>query len=61
MGLSPLFEELKKSTNINLLLDGHPETRDLIKRILIGDLAEEEFTTINKDKLKNHISSKLFC
>jgi len=42
LGLFPLTEELMRWENLNELLDGHPETQNLIKEILIGQPAEEE-------------------
>jgi len=65
LGLFPLTEALKNNQRICCPGDSCPpeigvidcllkntQTKDLIKKILLGDLAEEEFTTIDEEKLK---------
>jgi len=65
LGLFPLTEALKNNQRICCPGDACPpeigvidclfkntQTKDLIKKILLGDPAEEEFTTIDEEKLK---------
>jgi len=65
LGLFPLTEALKNNQRICCPGDACPpkigvidcllkntQTKDLIKKILLGDPAEEEFTTIDEGKLK---------
>ncbi len=51
LGPFQLFDELQKPKNLDVWL-ADENTQNLIKKILLGDPSEEEFTTINEEKLK---------
>jgi len=51
LGPFQLFDELQKPENLDVWL-ADENTQNLIKKILLGDPDEEEFTTINEEKLK---------
>ena len=59
LSLFLLTEGLKEEKNLDELLnDETGDAQDLIKRILIGDTNEEEFKTINEEKLKGILGIK---
>ena len=57
LGPFNLIDGLQKSENLDALLSDE-ETKDLIKRIIIGDITEITFETINQEKLKKVLKIK---